>query len=248
MAELEKHFQNISAELRTRLISNWNLSQQSFFLENWLDAELFGRHFVEDVLRIVEYKCTGTFTDLEKKIDREKILQAALYSNMPDSFRILIPRVAANILDFSNKRNVGHPTLLKPCRMDAVYVLAAMSWIMAELIRLESGLTLEEIDAEIEAVISRPIPIIEDFDGRSKILYKMNIKEQILTLLEKVYPERLSDADICKVLTDGNITRLRIKLKKLDKDKIIDYYDGNSKLTILGQNLAKKIIKKFIAL
>lgn len=237
--------QNLPQELVENLIKEFNDLHKNYFLGKWSPSQLNGGRFGEIVIRILEHKNSATFTPIGTQIPRLQIVNQILQNvALDNSFRIYIPNLTGILMDFRNSRNVAHPGTIEVNGMDSSFVISAANWIMSELVRLEGQTTPDEAQAIITRLIERKIPLIEDYGDRLKILNPNLVsKHQVLVYCYYKYPSIINDNDLFSWVDEKNKTRFKNSLKELDKDKLIDYYEGESKLTRFGLKWVEKNIK-----
>ena len=74
-------------------------------------------------------------------------------ASAPRSVQIQIPRLLSALYELRNNRNVGHVGgEVDPSQMDAMLVLQAAKWIMAELIRLLHELPIDDASELVDAL------------------------------------------------------------------------------------------------
>lgn len=236
---------NLPQELVENLINEFNKLHKSYFLGKWDSSQLNGGRFGEVFLRILECKNTGTYTQIGTQIQRRNIVtQIVQNTSLPESLRLYIPPLTELIMDFRNNRNVAHLGAIDVNGMDSSFIIAAANWMMSELVRLEGQTTPTEAQEMINKLIERKIPLIEDYGNRLKILNPNLIsKHQILAYCYYKYPSTINDGDLFSWVDEKNKTRFKNTLKELDRSKLIDYHEEESKLTRFGLNWVEKNIK-----
>jgi hypothetical protein len=242
---LKIHLRSLPDELVDNLQKEFQKIHEQYFLEKWEPSQLDGGRFAEAVLRIIEYKDRRAFTRIGKQINRKKIVSSAnKNTKLPESMRLQMTTLAELLLDFRNKRNVGHLGLIEVNEMDATFVLNASNWIVAELIRLETKMSPNEAQKEITKIIERKVPIVEEIGGRLKCLNpKLNIHEEILVLCYQRYPTKIDENDLFNWIKYSNKTYFKKYLERLDKEDLVDYCDGIVTLTKRGLIWVEKNIK-----
>jgi hypothetical protein len=242
---IKQHLSNLPTNLVDILQKEFQKLHTEYAVEHWEPSQLDGGRFAETVLRIIEKKDVGQFTAIDQQLNRLSIVRSAeRNTNLADSIRFQIPRLASLILDFRNNRNVGHLGKIDVNGMDSNFVLQASNWILAELIRLETQMSPKEAQLEIKKIIDQKIPVIEEIDNYLKCLNsKLKIKKKILLLCYKKYPNRISLKDLFSWSEYGNITIFRKNLIDLNKDALIDFKNNTIFLTRKGVVFVEKEIK-----
>lgn len=236
MNPLTKHLSSLPIELVTAFQDEFQKLHQKYFLGQWEPSQLDGGRFSEIVFRILEYKKTGTFTPIGSQINRLNIYNSILSDTaLPESLRFHVLKLADLILDFRNKRNVGHPGKIDVNEMDSAFVLSAANWIVAELIRLETSMTPDDAQAEIKKIIERKVPIIEEIGVRLKCLnQKLSAKETAMVFCYQKYPNEISLDELADWMGYSNKTVLRKELLSLNRDSRLDFRNDLALLTKKG--------------
>jgi hypothetical protein len=248
MNPLKLHLVKLPQDIVDFLLGEFQKIHSEYFLGHWQPSQLDGGRFAEAVLRILEYKDKGSFTPIGKQLNRQVIANSVRNNtSLTESLRFQILGLAELILDFRNKRNVGHLGLIDVNEMDSNFVMQSSNWIVAELIRLETSMSPSEAQNEIKNIIERKIPVIEEIDkDRFKILNpSLDIKEKILLMLYQSYPKKISVIQLIDWTgyDKKKSTRFKSYLKQLDKESLIDFREDNSMLTKRGVVFVEKNIR-----
>ena len=234
--------------LAKSIINSYKKIVENFVLEKWKYAELDAGHFVEAVRRFLELKLFGKYTSIDQKLSNFSNTILAKYENATgdESYRMLIPKALYSIYSIRNKRGAAHLTGVSPNEMDATFILYSVKWVLAELVRLNSTLSVDETLALISSIVERQIDLIWKKDEVVRIL-NTNIpkSQQVLVLL---YDENTqSEENLRKAVEYSNPTNFRKILKKYHKERFLEY-DSDRKIctiTTKGLSEADKIIKKY---
>ncbi len=236
MSFLLTHLKNLPEDIVGELEIEFQKLHQQYFLGKWEPSQLDGGRFAEHVFRIIEYKQNQTFTPIGITISRLNIFNSASQdTNLPESIRFHILKLADLILDFRNKRNVAHPGTINVNEMDSTFVVQASNWIVAELIRLETQMSTDEAQEEIKKIIERKVPIIEEIGGRLKCLNpKLEAKEKAMVFCYQKYPGKVTLTELVDWMEYSNKGVLRKQLLELNKDGRLDFRDDTAQLTKRG--------------
>jgi hypothetical protein len=103
---LKAHF---PTKLVDELLSAYQDAKHNYFLGGLRLSAVEGGRFCEAALRLLEYEISGTFTDLNKPLDSEKL--TTRLANSPktfrDSIRLHIPRAVRVVYDIRNNRDAA---------------------------------------------------------------------------------------------------------------------------------------------
>lgn len=199
--------------------------------------------FVETFLQCLQYIATGNYEDnpnvnnyLTTKVEQEVSLS--------DGLRICGSRIARSMYTLRNKRNIAHKGEVDPNTYDLAFLNQGAAWIMAEMIRNSSSITMEEAGDLVE-LIQTPIgTLVEEIEGTRLVHVKASVRVKVLVLLHNCYPNRLLIVDIQNAMSSRSTKSLSSRLSELRSDGLVF---GNRKtgyrLTNSGYVVAVEEIK-----
>ncbi len=218
----------------------------NFVIRKWKPSELDAGHFVEAVRRALDLELTVTYTPFSRSLPSfdDNALRHYEQQKGHESYRLLIPRALKAIYNIRNKRGVAHISDISPNEMDSTFILYAVKWILAELVRLKSGMSVSETQKLIDTIVERQSPLIWKEGEITTILEpRMNARDQILVLLYDRSP--IKNDELQEIVEYSNRTDFRRILRKLHNDRLIHYHiDGNCRISPRGLTEAEKIIQK----
>ena len=141
------------------------------------------------------------------------------------SLRVLIPRLLPFLYEIRNNRGVGHVGGdVSPNYRDATAVFSCSNWILAELIRVFHGVSLDEAQTAIDALVERKHPIVWEIERTKRVLDpQMQRADQVLVLL---YSSNgwVEEGDLRSWAEYKNTTNFRdLVLWPLHKDRLLEY-------------------------
>lgn len=220
---------NLPDELRTELLQAFSNVVDNFRLSHWEPAELNGGKFSEVVYSILRGHIDGKYPKKAKKPPRFdqacKDLENADAKLFTRSIRVHIPRVLVALYEVRNNRGVGHVGGdVDPNHMDAVWVLASVKWVVAELVRIFHDIPIAEAQGIVDALTDRTIPSVWEVNGRRRVLHpKLGMKEKTLLLLYGI-SRAASVSELIDWTEHSNAAVFRRDiLKKAHKNKLIEY-------------------------
>lgn len=149
-------------------------ARRNFHLGGLRLSAVEGGRFCEAAFRILEQITTGNWTPLGKQLDTEKLIERLRNSNastFTESVRLHIPRALRLVYDIRNKRDAAHlADGIDPNLQDATLVIGCLNWVLAEFVRLYHTVSADEAHRIVDDIVSRTVPIIQDFDGFLKVL------------------------------------------------------------------------------
>lgn len=151
------------------------------------------------------------------------------------SVRIQIPRLLIAIYELRNNRAIGHVGgEVDPNHMDAELFLRAAKWLMSELVRVFSGLSVKQSTDLVETVTERSIPVVWESGNIKRILKpSLPVKDQVLALAYSS-PDAQTAKDLARWIGYGNLSRFRSSiLPPLHKEALIHFDQPSDKVTLL---------------
>jgi hypothetical protein len=191
-------------------------------------------------MRILEWETTQTFTalgDPNFKVDRQiNKLGSMSPTQASDSVRLHMPRALRLIYDIRNKRNTAHLSDgIDPNLQDASLVVATMSWVLAELVRIYHSVSADDAQALIEGLVQRDLPMIEVFNGRPRILKDVRASDQCLILLYWFGKSGVAVAELRSWLPPSMRANLMRTLTTLHGKHLVHLEGQHVQLTVVGQ-------------
>jgi hypothetical protein len=231
-----KALASIPSGLRTPLLDEYKSIIQNYLERRWSPAELSGGHFCEIVYTILDGHAKGKFASSPSKPKDFVSACRKLESNkhVPRSFQILIPRMLPSLYEIRNNRGVGHVGGdVDPNHMDATVVVGMCNWIMAEIVRVLHGLSIDAAQALVDQLTERRIPLVWQGKNMKRVLDpKMSLKDQVLILADSA-PGPLSVDQVrtwCGAKDKSYFLRI---LRGLHKKRMIELSEDDSTIEIL---------------
>lgn len=230
---------SIPKNLAEDLVSNFISIRQDVALKT-LGRSAPGK-FVETVVQVMQFLHSGSY---DAKPDVDKFLRSiqSTQSSLDDGLKICGARIARSMYALRSKRNIVHKGSVDPNIYDLEYIHHGAQWILAEIIRLCSGVPMKEAGKLVEHILTPIGSIIEDFGGRKLILANLSAKEEILLVLHSVYPEAMEKENIVKSIDRKNPKTVTNALRELWKLKLVENISSGYVLTKLGLNEAVQTV------
>lgn len=235
---------SFSVEVADNIFNAYKEIQSNYILGKWKLSELDAGHFVESVRRAIEMELFGNYTPFDQKISNfdDGVLKKYEQAIGNESFRILIPRALKSIYNIRNKRGVGHVSSVSPNEMDATYLLYTVKWVLSEIVRIKSSLSIDETQKIVSEIIERQIELIWEAKSSIKRILnpKLIVPKQILIFLFNESP--ISKNELIERTEYKNNTNFIKILKNLHKNRLIEFDGKECDITPLGVMEAEKII------
>ncbi len=221
-----------SKEIVSELLESYSGVKNNFYLNHFRPNEIEGGRFAEAVFRILEYRVKGSCTPLGRQLDTNKLIvdcQNIPFGKQPESVRLHIPRTLRVIYDIRNKRDAAHlADGIDPNLQDAIFVVAACDWVMAELVRLYHAVNPNEAQNIIEGIIEKKILLVQDFCGFLKTLNpSWGPRERILTTLYQRGDEGATRSELRSWLKPIQRTNINRTLNQLEHDNDYIHSQGD---------------------
>jgi len=233
------------ADIVKALLDAYREIESNYSLEKWKPSELDAGHFVEAARRILEHELFGQATPINQQISKftDQVLTKYEQATGDESYRMLIPRALKSVYNIRNKRGVGHIGGVSPNEMDATYILYSVKWVLAELVRLASGLSIAETQEAVDDIVERRLSVLWKHGDITRILdTSLDAREQVLVLLYDTSPQ--AEMALRETIEYANAARFRTILKKLHTARLIHYQtDGTCLITPKGLIEAEQIIR-----
>jgi hypothetical protein len=237
-----KALANLPQGLRDELFDEFDKITRNYREGRWEATELDGGRFSEIAYSILDGYTNGTYPATASKPGNMKVSCESLEhvgAQFPRSVRITIPRILVPLYEVRNNRGVGHVGGdVDSNHMDAEFVLHSTQWVMAELVRIFHGLTVDEATATVDALVERTAPLIWEVGGKKRILNPdLSLADKTLVLVYSttgpVQDNVLGDWLELDAKAFSNF-KARV-LKPLHSKKWIEYAkDGSVTLSPLG--------------
>ena len=211
---------------------------------NWKYVGTEIGQFIENCRRMIEYKLNNSYTYLCQILSNfnEKELKNLENKSGQVEYRIIIPRLLYSSYAIRSKRGMIHTSHINPNYMDATLLINNVKWILAELVRLSSNIDFDKSNELINSIMSKENNIIWEINGKIRILNtKIDTQNKILCLL--YYKDNQTDSFLCNMLEYKNFSRFKNILKKLHKERFIEYDNTNCILSPNGKLKAEEILK-----
>jgi hypothetical protein len=204
--------------------------------------------FVEKFVQCLQHMTTGAHEDkpnvddyLAKRVENE--------GGLSEGLRLCAARIARSMYTLRNKRNIAHVNAVDPNTADLAFLHQSAAWILAELIRSATGVTMEEASAAI-ALLQVPVgALVEEIDGMRLVHADVSIRDELLILMHSAYPDRMPLAKILRSMSARNTGSVRNQLGALRNEKFVvgDARTGY-RLTQPGHAAGASIVRRLTAL
>ena len=166
-------------------------------------------------------------------------------SKLDDGLRLCAGRICRSLYTLRSKRNIVHVTNFDTSIYDLKYIYASARWLLAELVRIVTGSSMD-MAGDIINEINLPIGgYIEDFGDKTLITAKLSTRKELLLILQSKYPNKVTKQYLVNSLDRKNLKTVSKMLNVLWKEKLIEkFMDDSYKLTSMGLSEAVESIRK----
>jgi len=234
-------------ELVYSILDSYTELAENFIRSKIRPSEVEGGRFCEATIRMLQYKTTGTYTPIGTSLNLDteiNILRNLPATSFDDSIRLHIPRTIRVIYDIRSKRDSAHLGNINPNLMDGTLVINCCKWILAELFRMESQISIEEAQRIINNLVEKEVPIIQNFGSFEVILNtQLTARGRILALLYNRGEKGATRAELSSRLPPKMRNQLGTQLSRLQYDKSFIHRDKNRiYITRSGENFTENNI------
>lgn len=192
--------------------------QQRFLIGDWGPAELNGGRLCEAVSRAVLQIDTGKVNHsiLPGKI-RDILLDQKISHALTASDRNHISKAIEVVYKFRSDRGAVHISPLHLANdMDAMFVLHAGKWILAEFLRIVWTRNREQVGEVISQLVQLQHSLIHELDGRPKVLVKGIVApDEVLLLLHHATGNQLSRSALKTYAEDQKPSTISTAISRL---------------------------------
>lgn len=255
MLDSSKVLVGIPAGLRDPLLSSYQEIGTNFAEHRWEPSELNGGKFCEIVYTILIGALQKSYAAKPSKPTNMVDACRALEKIKPDpnrvgdrSLRILIPRVLMALYEIRSNRGVGHAGGdVDPNFMDASAVYGMSSWTLAELIRVFHGISTQEAQETVDALVERKLTLVWQIGSTRRVLDPaMKKGEQSLVLLYSK-PGWVSEGDLYGWVEYATEATFRENiLRAYHQQRLVEYEESERRVRIspLGSKRVEEEILK----
>ena len=223
--------QSHDPKLVDELLEAYAEIKRAYYLGGLRLAEVEAGRFCEAAFRMLQERTTSQYTPLGRELDTETLIRTLGNipgADQPDSIRLHIPRALRVIYDVRNKRNAAHlADGIDPNVQDATLVSGTADWILAEFVRLYHNVHPNEAQRIVDDLVTRVVPVIQDFKGFLKILNpKLRASESILVLLYQRGDEGATYDDLVSWSRTSAVKNLGRTISRLVQEQFYVHSDG----------------------
>jgi hypothetical protein len=172
--------------------------------------------FVETFVQCMQYMATGKY-DAKPDVDGYLSKKAENETALPEGLRVCAARLARSIYTLRNKRNIAHKNPVDPNAFDLALSHQAAAWLMAELLRNASGVSMQEAGALIQLVQAPVGTLVEEIDGIRLVHAETSVKGEMLILLHSHYPDRVQVAEILNSMRARSAGSIKKSFKRTSR-------------------------------
>jgi hypothetical protein len=176
--------------------------------------------FVESVVQALQYLDTASY-DQVPRVDQTLRSFESTATKLDDGVRICMPRIARAMYSLRNKRAIVHKGSIDPAAADLALLAAGAQWIMSELLRCATGLSMDDA-ADLARSVSVPVGgLVEDFGARHLVLTELSTREEILVVLDRAYPSPMTNKAVTESVDRRSPKTVGNTLRKLWADRLV---------------------------
>ena len=197
--------------------------------------------FVEEFVRILQFLESGK-TDAHPNVD-EYLRNVESKTALDEGLRLCAARVARSMYTLRNKRTIAHSGALDPNQYDLAYLYHSAQWILSELIRQCTGVSMADAGLLVQYIEAPITLLVEDFGSFQTVLSSATIEEEILALLRHSYPNALTAAAVKSSMRRRNTGSVGNSLRQLWEKRFVEKVGNGYKLTTTGVSAAEALLR-----
>ncbi len=233
-------------DLAIAVTRSFSEMEEAVALAKWKLAGVAAGHFVEAVRRFIEFKASGTYTPISKSLSGFTTQSLAKFESLQldDSYRFHIPRALFALYGMRNKKGYGHLSLELANKVDVEFMASVCRWVLAEIIRINSGASIEDTDRLVSQLTERRTPLIWVTETSHRVLEtSLSLKDTSLLLL---YHKRTMNLDELLHATEAKSGYLKRTLRKLHADRMIELNEETliCRISPLGSTTAETLMRE----
>ena len=232
------------------IFSEYQILKKEQLLENWSNCLLHCGQFSELTIALIQ-----SIYD-NQKINKNQIKFNEIFSDLTsrkkpkseDEILLLaVPNALKTIYTIRNKKRGAHVKEINPDYLDSIVSTTIVDWVMAQMLLLKGKATTKEISSYIKSIISKKIPLIEEFEDGTIMILNKKIRFRD-TILLTIYhqDERLSYDELIKILNIKKRKTLTDAMKDLRKNLLVHQNSDGVKLSTTGLKKIEMIIEKYV--
>jgi hypothetical protein len=195
--------------------------------------------FVETFVQCLQEIATGNH---DSKPDVDLYLSKSVENEtaLPEGLRIVAARAARLIYTLRNKRSIAHKNAVDPNIFDLALAHQSAAWVMAELVRNATGVSMAEAGVLIQQIEAPVGPLVEDIDGLRLVHANVDIRSETLILLHSRHPDRVALRDVFASMFSRDPGSIRNRMADLRKEKLV-VGDAASGFRLTQQGFAEAV-------
>jgi len=228
--------QGIDKTIVEKLIEEYRIVKREHFLADDEKVVLHSAKVSDLILALIKNKVSGKVEDVNN-LQFNKLLEEVLKCPKPSAVDVIltlaIPRVAESVYTIRSKKDVAHVKTIDPSFIDSSYCVSACDWMLSELVLLFFKADVNEARELINSILTKKVPTIEEFEDGSIVILKkdLSLNDEFLLALYHVYPKRITNEDLIKILHYSNRRYAEKVLMELEGKKLIHRNNEGNKLT-----------------
>lgn len=233
-SQLDAALAAVPTKFRTKILESYleikRRYREAQYTSGFDSPGLSAGKFCESVIRYLQHELTGQSIRFGKHIPNfadecRKLIMLPATSGV-ESLRIVIPRALVFLFTMRGKRGIGHVGGdVEANGIDIATIVRVCDWVLAELIRVNHDLSLEEAQAIVDSIAIKDLPDIWEVAGKKRVLKSgLSYKQKVLLLLYSQPESFAYTEDLFSWTEHSNLTVFRRDvLKQLHKAKLVEF-------------------------
>jgi hypothetical protein len=230
--------QGVPAGLVDELLEAFAEAKRRYYRGDLRPNEVEGGRFTEAAFRVLQWGLSGgKYTALGTSMPAvDRLMMFCENAKGPDGLRLHIPRTLRVIYDVRNKRDAAHlADGIDANVQDAALVVHCMDWVLAELVRVYHDVSPTEAHEIIVDLVSKEVPVIQEFDGFPRILRDLAASDFVKVLLYWRGSQGALMSELLEWVRPSMKTHLRRTVRGLEEKHLVHVTGELVRLTRVGE-------------
>jgi hypothetical protein len=225
-------------------LMHFSAAIEKFVSGDWEGTSQKAGKFVEAVTKALMLHCQKKIENPRKFSAGRELQQLQQASTYPEVIRLVIPRAGIFVYDIVSNRGGRHdPHDVDANEMDATTVLAMISWILAEMVRVCSGSDPAVAMDLIKELATKTYPYFEEINGRPYVNLDGKPGDIAILILYSIYPRRLRRQELINLVVRHGVGKSAATSAVHRLKNLIDDDSGGWMLRGKGREQAEALLK-----
>lgn len=177
--------------------------------------------FIEYFVHALQFLESGS-CEQALKVDEYLRALESRPTQLDEGLRLCSSRIARSVYTLRNKRNIAHIGRVDSNTYDRIFIFHSAQWLMAELVRCVTRVSMSESGALIEQITAPVTPAIDSNSDRPLVLGDFSATEEATVLLRHAHPGPMTMRQLLRSMDRRDGSTVRRAVRSLWKAKHVD--------------------------